>query len=147
MPFCVLLLTSEMHIKKSDPDILFRILPLSFSLRLYLFVCPASSRALIKVCLWGWARLGLCKLACLFEKGNYGVSRSCWCFGAEVLTRRSPFGSSRLWRGSVGSCMACVCHGEDAACWIPGQLARHGDMPECVMLLEFDYKVKRGLTV
>lgn len=65
-----------------------------------------------------------------------------------VLTHRSLFGSSRLWRGSVGlGCVRGVCGGEDAICEIPGQLARRGDMLECVMLLEFDYKVKRGLTV
>lgn len=111
MPFCVLLLTSEMHIKKSDPDILFRILPLSFSLCLYLLICPAFSRALMKVFLWGSAHLGFRKLACMFEKGNYSVSRLCWCFGAVVLTHRSLFGSSRLWRGSIGSrtVRACVC--------------------------------------
>lgn len=107
MPFCVLLLTSEMQIKKLDPDILFRILPFSFSLCLYLFICPASSKALIKVFLWGSAHLGLRKQACMFEKGNYSVSRLCPCFCAVVLTHGSPFGSSRLWQGSVGSCMVC----------------------------------------
>ena len=66
-----------------------------------------------------------------------------------MLTHRSPSGSSKLWRGSVGSCTACVrvCGGEDAACSTPGQLARRRDALECVMLLEFDYKVKRGLAV
>lgn len=96
---------------------------------------------LTKVFLGGSARLGLCRLACVFAQGNCGASPQRRRLGAAVPTPGSLFGSSRLRRGSAGSRMAGVRARRGGAQPVKPR-ARAAHTLQRVLLLEFDYKVK-----